>query len=322
MYCHRRVRLMTYLDLGNWQLNVESDSEDFRDMLDKTIDARSNVYKANTNPRSSRPINIQISEGDRFDPSLQISGTDVVSYHLPPIGYLRQIRFDTNEIYISVANRARVTPNELYHLAVLFPVSYLLRNSGFTLAHAGLVAAGDQGILIVGNSGAGKSSLTIALAKSGCQLYSDEHPLLGFHNKQVMGWPFLGIPALVPKMAELFKLCGIPSTWSEWRGKFRPDLSGFNIPAPTETCRISRIIFPRYNAGVRLKCTPLNSLSAFKTLCKDEYLTVNSLHPQEKRRHRFHVELFLALSATTNSYQLEYNEDGLTDLCRGRGLPF
>jgi hypothetical protein len=70
----------------------------------------------------------------------------------------------------------------------------LKRLSGFVHVHAAVLATGEQSFMLVGDSGAGKSTMSVALALAGCDLLTDD---VGLIDQETLR------PATVPRPIKL-----------------------------------------------------------------------------------------------------------------------
>lgn len=308
---------MISFGIADWRVDVRA-PEVYRQALLDCLQNEVSAFAPLADASPSRRVAIDIDEAP--SPSGEKAGG--LAFDVPKIGYRRQIEPRNKTIRISLEKREFTSPGILYHLGVLFPLSYVWREHGSTLIHAGLVAQGSEGILIVGPSGSGKTSLSLALAKSGCRFFSDEHPVLSRKGQEIVGTRFLGVPAIRPRTATHLDRCQLEGVWSEWRGKFCVGLSGLRLAEVSEEVKIRTILFPRYEEGVGLETEREKPFEVFSRLCADDYLCLNgaSRHPEEKARHRFHVELLLSLATQARGYTLRYGPRGLESLWNGGTL--
>jgi hypothetical protein len=110
----------------------------------------------------------------------------------------------------------------------------------YLIVHAGVVERNGKVIVMPAAQGAGKSTLTAALAWSGWRLFSDELALLGLRDQQVQ--PF-------PRPVNLK---------NESIGIIADFIDGGVF--------VGAIVFPRYEPGVGLRLRPLARASAFEDI--------------------------------------------------------
>jgi hypothetical protein len=75
------------------------------------------------------------------------------------------------------------------YLELLLLNAALERMPGLVAAHAAVVARGNRAAWICGESGAGKTTLTLALLRSGCAYLSDEVALLDLSSRRAHPYP-------------------------------------------------------------------------------------------------------------------------------------
>jgi hypothetical protein len=111
-------------------------------------------------------------------------------------------------------------------------VNLILWQTHFARIHAGCVARNGRGVLLCGESGAGKSSLTYACARSGWTLVSDEAPSVLRRSEERI---VIGKPQLIHFRESAFEL------FPELRGRqAKPDAAG-KISFEVRTAELQRI---------------------------------------------------------------------------------
>jgi hypothetical protein len=70
-----------------------------------------------------------------------------------------------------------------------FADEMLRRLSGFVHVHAAIVATSDQSMLIIGQSGLGKSTTAVGLALAGLTIYTDDVALVEHHTLRPVSFP-------------------------------------------------------------------------------------------------------------------------------------
>lgn len=130
--------------------------------------------------------------------------------------------------------------------------------------HAGAVAWGDKAILLAGESGAGKSSLTSWFSARGFDYLTDEVVLLTDDTAKLLGFP----RALVLKPGAAERVAEFPNFRNEItlaageHTLMRPQSA---TRSPTEKSQCGLIIFPEFKRGSDLK---IHSLSSAETLAR------------------------------------------------------
>jgi hypothetical protein len=106
--------------------------------------------------------------------------------------------FDSrNSILINLQNQlgigrftADIASDAKFWETILFPalLTILGPSAGLTPLHCACVAWKGSGLLLAGESGAGKSSISLALAQSGFDFLSDDRTLIGEHQGRLLAW--------------------------------------------------------------------------------------------------------------------------------------
>jgi HprK-related kinase A len=124
----------------------------------------------------------------------------------------------------------------------------------FVMIHAGIVARGDEALLMPGFSGSGKSTLTTALCYRGWRLLSDELALIDIEETLVYPMPrpislknksITTIQAFAP---EAHIGCRVSETRKGEVALLRPPPA--SMTEEDRLARITRILFPLYDATV------------------------------------------------------------------------
>jgi HprK-related kinase A len=124
----------------------------------------------------------------------------------------------------------------------------------FVMIHAGIVARGDEALLMPGYSGSGKSTLTTALCYRGWRLLSDELALIDLEESLVYPMPrpislknksITTIQAFAP---EVHIGCRVSETHKGEVALLRPPPA--SMADEERRARITRILFPLYDPNV------------------------------------------------------------------------
>lgn len=90
------------------------------------------------------------------------------------------------------------------------------------LIHAAAISYNDQGVILAGDSGYGKSTLTLALVRRGCRFLSDEFAALG--RSDGLLYPFPRSLQLLPGTLERTGYADIAHTANPWLEKLALDV--------------------------------------------------------------------------------------------------
>ncbi len=200
-------------------------------------------------------------------------------------------------------------PDPAYHYLFTQPVNLWLKKSGLFFLHAGCIAENNQGILITGHPGSGKSTLSLAAVRAGFQFLGDEQPILRLRQKQVEALAFPRRIRLERKTAGLF---------SELRPYVRKSQSRrilFSIEniwphCITTSCKPRLLFFPSYEIASRPKVQKISTTQAIGKLLQDDYFVWYQNNPLKKLSHN-HLELFEQLVKQVRIFKLQYNDRNL-----------
>lgn len=140
----------------------------------------------------------------------------------------------------------------------------------YMMLHAGTVAFGDSAMILPGNPGSGKSTLSAALHLRGARLLSDEFGLVRPEKGDLLPMP-RGIPlknASIEAILEFDPAAPLGPTYPKTRkGRvrhLRPDAASqarHDVPAAPRW-----LVFPKYQAGAQESLQPLDRTGAFQQL--------------------------------------------------------
>jgi len=84
--------------------------------------------------------------------------------------------------------------DERYWKTVLFPslLAMVASAAGLTCLHSACVSSKNRGLLLIGDAGAGKSSLSLALAQTGLDFLSDDRTLVKSERGKITAWALSG----------------------------------------------------------------------------------------------------------------------------------
>ena len=219
--------------------------------------------------------------------------------------------FRKRTIQAAVVMDPTLLPDPVYYYCFTQPISFWLKKRGHFFLHAGCVADGPEGILILGSSRAGKSVLTTSAVRSGFQFLSDEQPLLMHRNGrlEVRAFPRRirldrSVATIFPELKSIIK-----STPSE-RIVFSAEQLWPGHLAPSCTPRV--LVFPRFHPRASLKLSPLDGAAALGRLLQDDYFVWYRDPPLNAVSNR-HLSLLKELAKHTRAFSLGY---GIKDILR------
>jgi hypothetical protein len=199
---------------------------------------------------------------------------------------------------------------ELYlatHALATISLMELLERRGRYCLHAGCVAASDgRGVLLAGPTGAGKSTLTIALARAGLAYLSDDIVFLdhgqGADTVRVLGFPdALGVTAQTAQRFEELRAFATeeqPSGFPKHLTRMEAVFDVRTLPS----CTPAVLIFPEIVRGQSSRLRPLDPKQAWLRLVPDVLLT----HPEATQAH---LRAIAALLAEVNCFELQSGAD-------------
>jgi HprK-related kinase A len=140
----------------------------------------------------------------------------------------------------------------------------------YLMLHAGTLAFGGSGMILPGNPGAGKSTLTAALCLRGARLLSDEFGLVRPETLELLAMP-RGIPlknASIEAIQAFDSAAPLGPTYPKTRkGRvrhLRPDAR--SLARQREPAAPRWLVFPKYRAGAVENLSPLDETDAFRQL--------------------------------------------------------
>jgi len=169
----------------------------------------------------------------------------------------------------------------------------LLWHSHLTRVHASCVARAGRGVLFCGESGAGKSCLAFACARSGWDLLTDEAVSLvrGSQERIVLGKPwqmhFRETAATI--FPEFEGLLASPNA----AGKISVEIRTADLPEirTTVQCQVAAVVFLNRTAGGPARLIPISSADAVDRLNRDLPLMAETVMRQHRAALRHLVEV-------------------------------
>lgn len=205
-------------------------------------------------------------------------------------------------------------PDPLYHLCFSQPIGPWLKLRGLFPVHAGCVALGSRGILIIGTKRAGKSTLSLSAVRDGFAFLSDEQPLLSLAGGRVWAHALPRRIRLDRPVARRFpELKPLLEATTDARIAFPIDAVWPQSLA--RSCQPRLLIFPRFQATGTLRLTPLAPTAALGRLLQDDHFVWYRNGPWHRCSHA-HLTLFERLVRQTLAFTLTYGPRNISHIPR------
>lgn len=195
--------------------------------------------------------------------------------------------------------------------AGLLLIDWTLQSAGLALTHAGTVGIDGRGILLVGQSGAGKSGTTLAGLAEGLRTVGDDFVALRCDAAPVVRPVFLvgrQDPAGVDRIAGLRQR--IPDDALNREGKFEFDLHDVFPGALVDELAVEAIVLPKLSGAAVPEIRPISASDAMIELLRSN--PFRYVGEPSSRMARFG-----ALARRVPCYRLELSADAASN---GRAL--
>jgi hypothetical protein len=200
-------------------------------------------------------------------------------------------------------------------LFVTLSLIELLKRRGLYHLHAAGLSLNGQGIVVSGTSGAGKTTLAVALVRAGFDFLSDDMLLLreGAGGLRALGFPDQSDVAdeTVAMFPELRAALNPAGRRVGWKSQIRvEEFYGVNT---VWECRPAVVIFPRIGRQEQSVLTPIDRDEALLELLPNLFLT-------EAASSQAHLDALTRLAQDAQCYRLETGRDFDALAARLRGL--
>ena len=166
---------------------------------------------------------------------------------------------ETGEATVWYRESAGVNPQLLAHSCFTILLSELLKPHGLYMVHAAGLSLNGKGLLVAGASGAGKTTLTIALIRAGYGFLGDDTVFLSLRATGLRALAFpdeIGVTASTARFfPELRDLAEVPSAQN--RPKHSLDYTRFPNARPSWECSPAVLVFPQPAGASASVLTPL-----------------------------------------------------------------
>jgi hypothetical protein len=187
----------------------------------------------------------------------------------------------------------------LSHPVLTLPLLETLKRRGLYSLHAAGLSRAGRALLVAGSSGAGKTTLTIALARAGFDFLSDDMLFLSTQTCRLRVHAFPDEVDVTDTTAQFFPelrpLLSRPRQpgWPKWSFRIET-VYGTNI---AWTCEPAALVFPRIADTAASHLEPMRSNEALLELLPNVLLT-------EPRACQAHLAALARLTSATPCYRL------------------
>ncbi len=312
---HRKARRVTFC-LHDWRVKFHSTCPRYLKIIKKNLSyyfKNSGIRRTNKGS-CQKMVTFRIDSRSGKEAGIEHEIDGHGQYVLKEDGCWRSIDLQTRAVAVYLSKERPVSESLIYHGGFLYPLSRIMSQSGAFLTHAALLSMKNQGVLIMGQDGAGKSTLTLAFLAHGYDYFSDEHAILTCRNKQIIGKSFInriGIPRIsaknFPRLKHLFSWDGAVKKYYLYPKRVRRWAMG-------KDCVVTKVLFPAFKKYGRLAVRRLDKREFFEKLLEDAYLALNSREGYEKRSAKRYLKLFFKLKESAAGYEVKYTRGDICSL--------
>jgi hypothetical protein len=182
----------------------------------------------------------------------------------------------------------------------------LLKRRGLFGVHAAAAARGDDAVLVAGATGAGKSTVALALTLAGWSFLGDDLVFLRSDEPQ-RALAFPDEVDATPATFDLFPALGLPHDWPTLPGYAKHQLRAASLPnASTSEAATARVVLlPRVTAEAEHGLEPVRADEVLMELVPNVLLT----DPETSREH---LDLLGRLAAGLPAFRLALGADPAT----------
>jgi len=191
---------------------------------------------------------------------------------------------------------------QLSYKDYLLPVFELLRAQGLYLYHSAAVAIDNQGILIAGKSGQGKTTLALQLFSQGGYFLADDRCLLKSINHQIKIINFReSVRAFPENLSSMSQFQGLKANTPEGKAIF--SIEDFLPRQYIGELALKLLCFPNWTPGVESSLALISPAQALKQLLP---LTMECFDPDQARAQ---FDFNCQLVETIPAYQINLGDN-------------
>jgi len=214
--------------------------------------------------------------------------------------------------------QAAVVPDEAwlpdpgYHYLITQPLSLWLKQRSMYFLHAACVAKGTHGILIVGDSGSGKTALSLCGLRAGFSFLTDEMPILSETSSGIAAHAFPRRIRLDRSVANRFEELQPLLKASSAKRLIFPAQSIW-AKRIAQSCRPRVLLFPKYRPRGPLWLSLVHPTTAMRWLLEDNHFAWFQNDPWTQIA-RQRLGIFDRLAQQVRAYHLHYSNRHLAQI--------
>ena len=302
-----------YFKLHDWEIKVHTEVPRYIQTLSTHLPYYfdGSFQKKKSKKNKTRRICFKIYERTEKEITSELDQKDL--FQLKQHGICRIVNTKLGNISIFLNANRKILDTVIYHAGFLHPLFLNLLPFGATLMHASLVSKRNSGILILGQSGVGKSTLSVAFLNQGFTYFSDEHPIIALHNGKILGKSFKNRIGLTRLSANHFPTLKQSFRWNHYMDKFYLDPLKKNEPL-FNTCSIDKILFPRFQRYGTFSIQKLKPHELFGELTQDDYFFMDTEDNFNNKLGHYHIQIMMELAKDRKGFAINYGPSDIAKL--------
>jgi hypothetical protein len=210
----------------------------------------------------------------------------------------------SRRVQVSYTESEASDPWLLAHLFFTVPLAELLKRLGLYMVHAAGLAVGGKGLLIAGQSGAGKTTLALALLRAGFDFLADDTVFLSLRESGLRILAFPDEADVTTQTLGFFPELQRLTHASKASGRLKQPVCATSLyqARPCWECAPEAIIFPQPGKSSRSVLTPMPKAEALVQLVCNVLRT-------EPRSSQAHLDALAGLVKTSRCYRLKTGQD-------------
>jgi len=207
--------------------------------------------------------------------------------------------------------RAEIKEHIFYHI-MMKPFQFLMSQHGYFFVHCSVVSKGKDCALITGSQNAGKSTLSVVLARKDFNLLTDDDCFVKLIKDEVQLFPFGTKIGLSDNILKKYRDLGrkIEKDY-QYGNKQRISLKHISKYSYIDGFRCKIILLPKYKANCKkISVKKVSGNEVIKMIANE--FTVGRNCPEKELQAKFLT--FYALTKKAPAFELIYNDEKLDEL--------